>query len=237
MFNHAIRFLAVLGLAAICMGMVQPRATQISVSTNSFSRIVGTNAQSALDWIDDNMLDQTSGYVTVAFLNSRYYSSYTNQQTWTDYATQSFGGVILRGDMTNTSGAAFGRMKGVVVDMPSTYTSIVSHTAYTNLTNIVTETFDGDSWYDGTNITPVARGYYLLGATACVTGNSCTFRWKYSTNTFTHLMTVTNDGNPVSGSTVMYADGTNSFSLQLKNLASGNTCVTNLRFFATFLGR
>lgn len=238
MFKSICGIFGALCIASVCMGMVQPRATQIQVSSNNFGRIVGTNAQQAFDWIDDNVLDQTSGYVTVTYLNSRSFASTTNEQTWTSAATQSFYTVEVRNALTNEHGASFGRMQGVVIDMPSTYTSVIDHTVSTNLTYITTETFDGNNWYNGTNITPNVQGYYLLGAVACVTGNSARFQWKYDTSTYALLMSATNDGLPHSGSTVMYANGTNSFTLMAQNLgASGNLVITNLRMFVTFLGR
>jgi len=218
-------------------------ATQIGVSTSSFSRLSGTNVQVVLDYIDDYMLLTSDGYATTLWVQQQYYASSTASTTYSSGTTQTVYNLNVGGTplMTNNN-QVLGQFYGFKATFPTNFTLAITNVAnYAQVTNISSETFDISNRFASSSYTAPLVGYYTVGASVAVTGQAAAVRLKYAgtATNYEYISAIAVDLRPVSGSALMYADATSGvFTAELLNTGgSESSVITSMVFHATYQGR
>jgi hypothetical protein len=151
-------------LMSLCLGVAlatsasawtYPPASGISVVSNAFSHLVGTNVQALLDYIDDNAVWTAAGYVTESWVDTEFSST----------STQRFGQVHVLMGPTNAT-LRLGTFYGFVASLTNggTSVSLATNNLYLGVSNMVTAVYNPQTWY-ATNtgyFAPLVAGYYWL---------------------------------------------------------------------------
>ncbi len=210
-----------------------PPAGGISVTTNSFSHLVGSNVQSVLDWLDDNAVLSSAGFVTESYLSTYYGSTSTN----------TFGQLYVVNGPTNAV-YRVGTFYGFVATLTNATvdTTVTNLTLYGAITNIGSATYNPQGWYDAATwkFTPKVEGYYRLGAQ--VTGtDTCLVRIvSFDSNQIVTVGTTLGTNQSINGSGIVYANGTVTNAFFLEGLCLGGAPSSVLKrvvFQGEYLGK
>lgn len=203
-----------LSVSTVCEAWQSPKARDIAVATNGFNYpAMGTSVQSAIAWFDDNVITVADGVVDTASLNTRL--SITS--------TQSFGSLTLLNTSNSNTYMRVGSFYGFKASLTngSTFHVLTNSLAYVK---VLTETnwYNPQGWYAGatdSKFTPLAPGYYWLGAEVLGTSN-CQFRIVSSdaSNQTVYVGSTSHSNNFVSGGGIVYALGTAAQSFWLEGL-------------------
>lgn len=197
---------------ALCASAWQtPRARDIAVTTNGFSNpAMGTDVQTALTWLDGNILTITDGMVDATTLNTRLSNTSTQHFGVIKYTASPTSAVVRVGQFLGfkaslTNGGIF---------------HVTNSTAYVKMIT-QTNVFNPQSWCSSGTFTPLVAGYYWLGA-ELMSADTCRVQIvSTATNEVLRIGTTGGTNNFVSGGGLVYADGTASTSYWLEGLAVG----------------
>lgn len=204
-----------------------PWAKDTKVDTSGNTRIIATNMQQVVDYIDANMVEAGDGFITESGLTTLGYVTRTNVNTFTQ--VQTFPGIIVNGPTSNM-------WYGWKLSLPAanTYTVLTTAVVCSNLTNQV---LDPQGWIavGDTKVIPTVTGYYHCVFTGMATGDYCQVMLGNASNAYETICSTTTNGYCVSGSAMKLQTNGGYFNLQFKS--AGSTVLTNVTFSATYIGR
>ena len=229
--------LVVIGLAFNSFGAWNsPAAKDIKVNTNAFSSLAGSDLQSVLNFMDDNVLLSSSGYITTSYLQSLNYLASTNNNTWS--GTNTFtGNVIVSGiqvsgdtniDLTYFNGFKIALAVGDVV---------TGDTSFVTCTRLTNELYDTEGIVSAGRISPTNAGFYEVTVAGLSVTVESHVRLGVSSNSYEIPVTLRTGDIYSSGTALLYVPAkTNYITIDVAS-ASGTSTITNMTVFGRYVGR